>query len=266
MRALLLLFFFLLSFAASAAVGEEKATVEAVASLTPGNDGGKLTITKPMENTLIPGLTQVGPTVGTAKSPLSGPIPVVAEERRFENQRIRIVAIDGTTQFVAMDVAATLGYSSPRQAVRAHVSRCNRDAVCLTDAIGRRQTFVTINEAGLYELTLNSKKPAAREFKKWVTSEVLPSVRKTGSYELKGRAPALLEVARSLRGRGAAKKRQINKVVSHRTGDFSIRVGRRWIRHIPTLVGCDLPRSHSLREGLALGAFSSGQTAGLPIQ
>src|SRR6516165_10846085 len=102
MRALLFLFFFLLPFAAGAAVGKEKeAAASTVASCAPGNSEGEPYITKPMENISIPGSTQVGLTVGTAKSPLSGPIPVVAEERRFENQRIRIVAVDGTTQFVA---------------------------------------------------------------------------------------------------------------------------------------------------------------------
>jgi prophage antirepressor-like protein len=202
--------------------------------------------------------------IGTEKHPLSGPIPVVTEELRFHSQRIRVVTIDGAAQFVAMDVAAILEYANARQAVYMHVSRCNRGAVCLTDAIGRTQRLTTINEAGLFELILRSEKPAAREFKGWVTGEVLPSIRATGQYTLEtAKVPLLAEISKTLRGRGAARARQINRVIAHRKGTFSVRIGKRWLRHIPTLEVCDLPKSHALREGWALGAFQSGQTTGL---
>jgi hypothetical protein len=61
-----------------------------------------------------------------------------------------------------------------------------------------------------------------------------------------------------LRGRGAAKKRQLNRLVAHRDGTFSVRIGKHWIRHIRSLNG-DFPPSHTLREGWALGLYQTGQ-------
>lgn len=102
----------------------------------------------------------------------------------FENERfgaIRTVEQDGKPWFVGKDIAVALGYNDPRQAVRYHVDADDKGVVKMTTPGGMQQV-VTINESGLYSLILASKLPTAREFKHWVTSEVLPSIRKTGGY------------------------------------------------------------------------------------
>lgn len=96
---------------------------------------------------------------------------------------IRTVNIDGEPWFVGKDVAEILGYSNPRKAVIDHVDEEDKmDGVTIRDSIGRKQIPVLINESGLYSLILSSKQPNAKKFKKWVTSEVLPSIRKNGGY------------------------------------------------------------------------------------
>ena len=87
----------------------------------------------------------------------------------------------GETFFVGKDVAMALGYSNTRKAILDHVEKEDReDGVTIRDAIGRNQPVVIINESGLYSLILSSKLPQAKAFKRWVTSEVLPSIRRTG--------------------------------------------------------------------------------------
>ena len=89
----------------------------------------------------------------------------------------------GETFFVGKDVAQALGYSNTRKALLDHVDKEDReDGVTIRDAIGRDQKATFINESGLYALVLSSKLPQAREFKRWVTSEVLPQIRQTGGY------------------------------------------------------------------------------------
>lgn len=104
----------------------------------------------------------------------------------FENKEfgeIRTVVKDGEPWFVGKDVAEILGYSNPRKAVIDHVDEEDKmDGVTIRDSIGRKQIPVLINESGLYSLILSSKQPNAKKFKKWVTSEVLPSIRKNGGY------------------------------------------------------------------------------------
>lgn len=104
----------------------------------------------------------------------------------FENKEfgeIRTIIESGEPWFVGKDVAEILGYSNPRKAVIDHVDEEDKmDGVTIRDSIGRKQIPVLINESGLYSLILSSKLPNAKEFKKWVTSEVLPSIRKNGGY------------------------------------------------------------------------------------
>ena len=89
----------------------------------------------------------------------------------------------GETFFVGKDVAQALGYSNTRKALLDHVDKEDReDGVTIRDAIGRDQKATFINESGLYALVLSSKLPQAREFKRWVTAEVLPQIRQTGGY------------------------------------------------------------------------------------
>ena len=85
--------------------------------------------------------------------------------------------------FIGKYVAQALGYSNTRKALLDHVDQEDKvDGVMIRDSIGRDQKAVFINESGLYSLILSSKLPQAKAFKRWVTSEVLPQIRKTGGY------------------------------------------------------------------------------------
>lgn len=96
---------------------------------------------------------------------------------------IRVTEQNGEPWFVAKDIAERLGYSNPRKAIIDHVDEEDKtDGVTIRDAIGRDQNPTFINESGLYSLVLSSKLPNAKKFKRWVTSEVLPAIRRTGGY------------------------------------------------------------------------------------
>lgn len=97
--------------------------------------------------------------------------------------RIRILEINGEPWFVGNDIAASLGYSVPKDAVYQHVDEEDKLGRQIT-ASGQKRTMVVINESGLYSLILSSKLENAKKFKRWVTSEVLPSIRKTGGYQI----------------------------------------------------------------------------------
>lgn len=105
--------------------------------------------------------------------------PMVFDNPDFGS--IRTVEIDGEPWLVGKDVAAALGYSNPRKAIADHVEKEDR-GVTKCDTPSGTQTMTIINESGLYSLILSSKLPDAKKFKRWVTSEVLPSIRKTGGY------------------------------------------------------------------------------------
>ena len=94
---------------------------------------------------------------------------------------IRTINKDGEPWFVGKDVAEVLGYADTRKAIRMHVDDDDKGGDILSTPGGRQQITI-INESGLYSLILSSKLPQAKEFKRWVTSEVLPQIRKTGAY------------------------------------------------------------------------------------
>ena len=104
----------------------------------------------------------------------------------FQNQEfgaIRTLSNEqGEPMFCAKDVAEALGYKLARKAVQDHVDRDDVLKRNLIDSLGRKQQAIFINESGLYALILSSKLESARRFKHWVTSEVLPSIRKQGGY------------------------------------------------------------------------------------
>lgn len=105
---------------------------------------------------------------------------------------IRTVTIDNEIWFVGKDVAEILSYTNTRDALAKRVDEEDkRDGVAICDPIGREQKPVLINESGLYSLILSSKMPNARKFKRWVTSEVLPAIRKTGHYEMENYSPEM---------------------------------------------------------------------------
>lgn len=95
---------------------------------------------------------------------------------------LRTVEINGEPWFVGKDVAEALGYNEPHKAIQRHVDKDDGMKRPVTDPTGRKQETWLINESGLYSLILSSKLPSAKEFKHWVTSEVLPSIRKNGAY------------------------------------------------------------------------------------
>ena len=102
----------------------------------------------------------------------------------FKNQdfgEIRAISINDEPYFVGKDVAMILGYSRPDHAVNHHVDDEDK-LMYQIDTSGQNRQMLIINESGLYSLILSSKLPNAKKFKRWVTSEVLPEIRKTGSY------------------------------------------------------------------------------------
>lgn len=99
----------------------------------------------------------------------------------FNDHQVRTVLADDQPMFVGRDVAEVLGYKRTADAIREHVDEEDKGVSNLPTP-GGNQSTVVINESGLYSLILSSKLPNAKEFKRWVTSEVLPSIRKHGAY------------------------------------------------------------------------------------
>ena len=104
---------------------------------------------------------------------------------------IRAIEVNGEPWFVGRDVAQALGYKEPTKAAREKVDPEDR-GVSKIDTPSGEQEMTIINESGLYSLVLSSKLPGAKKFKRWVTSEVLPTIRKTGGYQLPKDYPSAL--------------------------------------------------------------------------
>lgn len=113
----------------------------------------------------------------------------------FNNEEfgnVRVFPLNGEPWFVGVDVAKALQYSNPTKAVRAHTEGDERMQMMLGGAEAQNGLLLNmtktnlINESGLYSLIMSSKLPTAKKFRKWITSEVIPSIRKTGSYSLAG--------------------------------------------------------------------------------
>ena len=112
----------------------------------------------------------------------------------FENPEfgsIRTITINNEPWFVGKDVAEVLGYSNPRDALSRHVDDEDKNTVVNPDGNRGNPNMTIINESGLYSLILSSKLPTAKQFKRWVTSEILPDIRKHGAYM----TPETLEAA-----------------------------------------------------------------------
>ena len=101
---------------------------------------------------------------------------------QFEGHDVRAIAIDGEPWFVGKDVAEALGYSNTRKAIRDHLDDDEKMEERIVTPSRGKQKMTLINESGLYSLILSSKLDSAKKFKKWVTNEVLPSIRKNGGY------------------------------------------------------------------------------------
>lgn len=108
-----------------------------------------------------------------------------------DHQKFRIIDRDGEPWFVLLDVCRELEIGNTGDAA-GRLDADERDVIDIIDAAGRRNRQTIINESGLYSLILTSRKEGAKRFKKWVTSEVLPAIRKTGSYRGLGKVPAFI--------------------------------------------------------------------------
>ena len=132
----------------------------------------------------------------------------------FENSNVRTAGTPECPLFVATDVASVLGYSNIRKAIYAHVDEEDRIKAEI-DTDGGRQTVNCVNESGLYALIFGSKLESAKRFKRWVTSEVLPAIRRTGRYETD--QSALITTTEQYEIRKAIKSRAKNSSVHYQT-------------------------------------------------
>lgn len=108
-----------------------------------------------------------------------GNLPQVFENEQFG--RVRGIDIDGEPWFVGKDVAVALGYSNPQRAIRNHVDDDDKGVTEMVTPGGRQQIPI-INESGLYSLIISSELPGAKQFKRWITHDVIPSIRKHEMY------------------------------------------------------------------------------------
>ena len=129
---------------------------------------------------------------------------------------VRTVTINGDPWFVGKDVAAALGFTNPRDAISTHVFDEDKGVESI-DTLGGKQKMTVINESGLYALVFGSRLKSAQRFKHWVTSEVLPAIRKTGSYQApQGKellALAMLEAQKTIEEQSKAIERMKPKVI-----------------------------------------------------
>lgn len=115
----------------------------------------------------------------------------------FKNEEfgeVRSLIIDNEPYFVGKDVATALGYAKSRNAIATHVDEEDKKVAPIQGDVGGTQEMILINESGLYSLIFSSKLPGAIKFKRWVTKEVLPSIRKTGGYNLPSDPRELLQL------------------------------------------------------------------------
>lgn len=135
----------------------------------------------------------------------------------FENHEVRSLLLNNEPWFVGKDVADVLGYSNSRKALNDHVDAEDKEVLTSRNVTLKNipnRGITVVNESGLYSLILSSKLPSAKKFKRWVTSEVLPALRKTGNYQIKElsgqelMAKALIEAQSVL----AAKDKQIEEM------------------------------------------------------
>lgn len=102
----------------------------------------------------------------------------------FENSQVRTLGSAESPLFIAIDVASALGFKDRTNAIKQHVDQEDLCKQEITDSMGRTQTVNCVTESGLYALIFGSKLESAKRFKRWVTSEVLPAIRRTGRYEV----------------------------------------------------------------------------------
>lgn len=132
----------------------------------------------------------------------------------FEENEVRTLKIDDEPYFVGNDVAKILGYSNYRNAVVDHVDDEDKLRTQIKYA-GQNREVTVINESGLYSLIFSSQMPDAKKFKHWVTSEVLPAIRKTGSYQIPQTPEEQLKLTMQVTNRLVGRVDKVEKDLQH---------------------------------------------------
>ena len=164
---------------------------------------------------------------------------IMNDLRIFDNEEfgeIRTISINGEPWFVGKDVAAALGYGKPTDTIRKRVDEEDRSISKMETPQGM-QDMAIINESGLYSLIFSSKLESAKRFKHWVTSEVLPSIRKTGAYVSDQIAPAQIpigEVASYIKAMDRVFVRQ--QLAPHKIAEAFVMLSEQFGIHLPE--GC----------------------------
>ncbi len=133
---------------------------------------------------------------------------------------VRTVTIDGEYWFVGSDVARALGYSKLNEAVRTNTREMDTTTAGVIDSIGRTQQMVVINESGLYDMIFESRLPKARDFRHWVTGDVLPELRRTGSYSIQSKPDSYTIENPAERARRWAEEYEEKKLLENRVTEF----------------------------------------------
>lgn len=119
----------------------------------------------------------------------------------FDSQQVRVVTIGGEPWFVLADICKVLSIGNPSEVTRRIRESLGEDALSLTeviDSMGRKQSATIVSEAGMYEVVIRSDKPEAARFRRWITAEVLPTIRRTGAYGAATIDPTSIEGAMQL--------------------------------------------------------------------
>ena len=165
--------------------------------------------------------------------------------QNLEFGEIRSMTINGEPWFVGKDIAAALGYSNPRDAISKHVDDEDKNSVAIRDGNKGNPNQVIINESGMYSLILGSKLDGAKRFKRWVTSEILPTIRKTGAFatdsaaaELKARELRVKEMNAQARLINAETRRLL--ILQKEKGLSKVAVDALAVRAMEDVTGKDL--------------------------
>lgn len=150
----------------------------------------------------------------------------------FNGKNVRILGTNESPLFVTADVCKCIGISNARDAFAALDE--DEKGVANTDTLGGIQKVTVVNESGLYSLIFKSRKQEAKEFKKWVTSEVLPAIRKTGSFSIRPQ-PNLASVIALLESKNSANARELIEILSpsNEYGTISEKSGLPRTRYTP---------------------------------
>lgn len=136
------------------------------------------------------------------------------EIKIFKNPQfgeIRTIEKDGEPWFVARDVASALGYAKTENAIAVHVYECDKTSTLIQGSGSNyKSKAIVINESGLYALIFGSKLPSAKQFKHWITSEILPSIRKTGGYNADATMQSVVQTLATMQ-RVLEAQQEINK-------------------------------------------------------